>query len=272
MAAIAHAALLIGGGYSVKRNIGDVAGADDAISVAVISEADLQSRSIVPTDGGPRGAPAETPPQPAPPPEPQPEPQPEPKPEPEAKPELKPDIRQSITEDTPDLLTIPDPTKPGTPPKATKPPPDKPTPDKPTPDKPTADKSVPKPPAKQRTAKLDLTPPPGSFSGAGGGGRSAGFERPPGITKSGANDAFARNVIRELQKTMPQLRDTLGRVTVRIILNENGNIASVEVVRPSPIPNIDQSVVFAARQTSYPFPPPNSNLADRTFLVTYIYN
>ena len=70
---------------------------------------------------------------------------------------------------------------------------------------------------------------------------------------------------------MPQLRDTQGRVTVRIILNENGNVQSVQVVRPSTAASLDQSVVFATKQTSYPFPPPNSNLADRTFLVTYIY-
>jgi periplasmic protein TonB len=71
---------------------------------------------------------------------------------------------------------------------------------------------------------------------------------------------------------MPQLRDTLGRVTVRIVLNDNGNIVDVQVVRPSVVPGLNQNVVFAAKQTSYPFPPPNSNDADRTFLVTYIYN
>ena len=34
---------------------------------------------------------------------------------------------------------------------------------------------------------------------------------------------------------------------------------------------LDQSVIFAAKQTSYPLPPGNSNVADRTFLITYIY-
>ena len=85
-------------------------------------------------------------------------------------------------------------------------------------------------------------------------------------------DAFARGVIRALQQTMPQLRETLGRVTVRIILNQNGNVESVQVVRPSKIASLDQSVLFATKQTSYPFPPPNATLADRTFVVTYIYH
>ncbi|MEQ1673130.1 MAG: energy transducer TonB, partial [Hyphomicrobium sp.] len=118
-----------------------------------------------------------------------------------------------------------------------------------------------------------LTPPPSSFSGsAGGAGRSAGFERPPGITRSGANDDFARGVIRALQQTMPQLREVLGRVTVRILLTENGNVSDVQVVKSANIAALDQSVVFAVKQTSYPFPPPNSNVADRTFLVTYVYH
>ena len=84
-------------------------------------------------------------------------------------------------------------------------------------------------------------------------------------------DDFARGVIRALQQTMPQLREVLGRVTVRITLNDNGNIVDVQVVRPSNLADVDQAVVFAARQTSYPLPPPNSVPADRSFVVTYIY-
>src|SRR5690606_4442020 len=99
----------------------------------------------------------------------------------------------------------------------------------------------------------------------------AAFARPPGITRSGANDEFARGVIRALQETMPQLRNTLGRVTIRILLNENGNIERVSLVRSSEDSRLDQSVIFAAKQTSYPLPPGNSNVADRTFLITYIY-
>ncbi len=132
--------------------------------------------------------------------------------------------------------------------------------------------SLPPKPAQQQTAKLDLTPPKPTLDPPMPGGRSAGVSRPPGITRSGADDDFARAVIRALQQTMPQLRETIGRVTVRIILNENGNVKEVQVVRPSPNSNLNQSVMFAARQTSYPLPPFGSNDADRIFLVTYIYN
>ena len=133
-------------------------------------------------------------------------------------------------------------------------------------------KQATKPTPKQQIAKLDLSPPSPSFAAPGGGGRAASFQRPAGITRSGLNDAFARGVIRALQQTMPQLRETRGRVTVRIFLDENGNVKDVAIIAPSPLSNLNQSVVFAAKQTSYPIPPGNSNVADRTFLITYIYN
>ena len=70
---------------------------------------------------------------------------------------------------------------------------------------------------------------------------------------------------------MPQLSNTFGRVTVRITLNDTGNLADVKVVRKSDIAGLDQNVMFATRQTNYPFPPPNSKDVDRVFIVTYIY-
>ena len=295
IAVLLHSTLFLGLLRHQPRAIGDADGSDDGISISVVTEADLQSQSSVAQEGGPPpGMPAPAvqsapPPPPPPPPEPEAKPQ-EPTPPQEAVqppppappvPELKPSVDvKEMTEDVPDLLALPGeaaaPSK-----KETPKPPEKPSETKATDAKEAPDAKVqPKTPAQQkpkapqkRTAALDLTPPPGSFSGsAGGGGRSAGFERPPGITKSGANDAFARGVIRALQQTMPQLRETLGRVTVRIILNQNGNVESVQVVRPSKIASLDQSVLFATKQTSYPFPPPNATLADRTFVVTYIYH
>ena len=107
----------------------------------------------------------------------------------------------------------------------------------------------------------------------GGGsedGGSSAVQRPPGITRSGENDEFARNVIRALQKTMPRERAN-GRVTVRIVLSENGSRADVKLLKSGGDPDLDFNVMFAARQTAYPFPPNNSTLVDRTFTVTYIY-
>ncbi len=123
------------------------------------------------------------------------------------------------------------------------------------------------------TTKLDLTLPPSAFvrqsfsSGSVGGG----LERPAGITRSGENDDFARGVIRALQRTMPQLTDTRGNVTVRITLDNRGNLVSTVVTRPSSIAGLDQSVVFATKQSSFPIPPKNHVQADLVFLVTYLY-
>jgi protein TonB len=102
-------------------------------------------------------------------------------------------------------------------------------------------------------------------------GRSAGIERPAGITRSGANDEFARGVIKALRQTMPQM-EVLGRLTVRIIINMNGNIESVEIVNRSENSDLNRAVVFSTKQASFPFPPNGATLADRTFTITYIYH
>ena len=63
----------------------------------------------------------------------------------------------------------------------------------------------------------------------------------------------------------------LGRVTVRMLLSENGNLTQLQLIRSSGDPILDQNVAFAAKQSSFPIPPAGATLADRTFLVTYIY-
>jgi TonB family protein len=103
------------------------------------------------------------------------------------------------------------------------------------------------------------------------GGLGAAVSRPPGITRSGENDDFARGVIRALRQTMPAPSGVRGRVTVRLLLNDNGNLVEVALLRAADDPILTQSIVFAVRQASFPFPPAGANLADRTFMVTYIY-
>lgn len=100
---------------------------------------------------------------------------------------------------------------------------------------------------------------------------SSAVQRPPGITRSGENDEFARNVIRALQKTMPRQEGQFGRVTARIVVPENSSPADVKVLKSSGNSDLDSNVIFAARQTAYPLPPKNSTVADRTFIVTYVY-
>ena len=81
-----------------------------------------------------------------------------------------------------------------------------------------------------RTSSLDLSLPP-SFYAAPFGGGGVGVHRPAGVTRSGENDTFSRGVIAALQRSMPQLRETLGRVTVRIILDKDGSLVKTEVIR-----------------------------------------
>jgi len=131
----------------------------------------------------------------------------------------------------------------------------------------------PKPAAKRALkppGQLDLSVPLSlTMQGSSDGASSA--TRPPGITRSGENDRFGRDVIRALRKTMPPQRDSKGRVTVRIFLNERGNIAKIQLVQSSGDPFLAQNVIFSARQASFPFPPKGATLADRTFLVIYTY-
>ena len=70
---------------------------------------------------------------------------------------------------------------------------------------------------------------------------------------------------------MPAHTGIFGRVTVRITLTPNGDIANVELLTGAKDRTLSDEVVFAARATTYPFPPPKSIPVDRIFLVTYIY-
>lgn len=121
---------------------------------------------------------------------------------------------------------------------------------------------------------LSLTLPSSSrpaYSFATPDGRGAGFSRPPGITRSGENDEFARRVIAALYTTLPQSREFIGRSTIRITLDTMGNQIEVKLVSGSGNDAFDQAVQYAAKQTNYPFPPSGSRPVDRIFVVTYIY-
>ncbi|HYD15259.1 MAG TPA: TonB family protein [Hyphomicrobium sp.] len=281
-----HAALFVEVGRSVpavQRTLGDRSGLQDAISVDLVTEADLKSNETVamPPAGAPK-PPAEAAPQP-PEPTPKPEPQPEaaqPTPAPvEAKqeekpPEEKPPEKQaekpaeekSALPDfetlLPDIATMPQPTEP-----AEKPPESQKPVEKQEAAKPVEKKAPQQPAKKQQQARLD--PKPQDLSDAPPG-RSAGATRPPGITRSGENDEFGRGVIRALRQTMPPPRGIYGRVTVRIILNQNGDVAEVRVIDASGT-SIDQNVLFAVKQTYFPLPPYKATVADRTFIITYVY-
>lgn len=102
-------------------------------------------------------------------------------------------------------------------------------------------------------------------------GNSSSFARPVDITRSGENDEFGRGVIRALRQTMPSPWGLKSRVTIKFLLTETGQVAEMRLVQGSGYPLVDQSVVFAASHSSFPRPPRGSKVADRIFLVTYIY-
>jgi TonB family protein len=318
-----HSLLLVSFNSGEPRRLGAEGGADDAISVSIITSKDLDgtatvedraaglpvpsappARADTPTPPASTEPPAEaklpepaTPPAPAealpPPPAAAAEPAPDPAktaaplrptlPEPTLEPapkagEAKPAPEKAKTEkseteksETEKAQSKDEPTPAVKREAETADPKPKERPEKPVEPKPKPAEAKPKPPKPERTetAKLDLTPPTVFQAPVGGGG--AGVQRPAGITRSGENDDFARGVILALQRTMPQLRNTLGRVTVRLTLNMNGDLVGTVVMKASSVPGLDQSVVYATQQASFPFPPRNAKPQDLVFFVTYIY-
>jgi TonB family protein len=242
-AAVLHAALFFGIGRSASpRQLGDPDASPEGITVELVDAADLMSRTTVPPQ--PDSAPANpvstaSLPQPPPPPATEPEP---PSPSPPA-PQPK---KATAIEKAPDKSPVPDSAR-------------KQSSAEPVP----KTKSTPAPPSDP----LQLGLPDAAFAPPG---RSAAFARPPGITRSGENDDFGRGVIRALRQTMPGSA-VLSQVTIRLLLSETGNLVEVRLVRSGGDPILDQNVMFAVKQSSFPIPPIGSTLLDRTFMVTYVY-
>ena len=281
-AALLHAAFIVGFGRSAPRYLGDPGGSADAIDVELVDEADLRERTTTPNrPPAPPGAPAPvSPPAAAPTPPPQPAPEAEqapppdkapPEPETAKPPETAPAAKQEQRSEVPTLETE-------TPQEAQ---PDTSTPEaiiaearKAEAKRKSAAKPAPKPAPKaaKPPSQLDLSVPfDMTMAGTSGSDGSSSATRPPGITRSGENDRFGRDVIRALKKMMPPARGMHGRVTIRLFLNERGNVANIVLVQSGGNRNLDHDVVFSAYQASFPFPPKNATVADRTFLVTYIY-
>lgn len=242
-AAVLHAALFIGvGRSSLSSHRGVPDASPKGISVELVDAADLTSRNSV-------SMPADNPPAPPPSAAQSPQPPTEAAPPAPREPEPPPPVpkKDLAIEKAPEQ---PSPTE--QPRKQTKSPPAPPT------------KSAPAP---QPRDPLELSLPDAALAPPG---RSTAFARPAGITRSGENDEFGRGVIRALRRTMPG-SDRMGQVTIRLFLSETGNIVDVRLVRSSGDGLMDQNVVFAARQASFPIPPAGATPVDRTFLVTYVY-
>ncbi len=236
-AAAVHAALILGMIGSPSRYIGDPEGSSRVINVELIDEAEFQNSA--PSTSRPDNPPSAAATVAS-------------RPQPEALRPSEPDLPQKSAEQPP-LETE----KPKTPSPQD------------TPEKRKVTEIDPnyelKPPA-----TLDLRVP--FYATTTGAQRSSsGATRPPGITRSGENDKFGRDVIRSLRKMMPPPRGIKGRVTIRIFLDGQGNIAKAELVQSGGNRELDQSVLFSAQQATFPYPPKGATVADRTFRVTYIY-
>lgn len=282
LAAAVHAALIFGAMRSAPRQMGERSGRADGISVVLVDAADLQSKNTFREEGA-AGNPTRPPVPPAPPqqqPErpkaedaPAPQSQPSPAPATKMTPAPRPldeqkSALQAIEKHTLDSLSPPTPQQNNTesapkPQAKADPKAEHKTEHK------TEPKAEPKAEPKPKQSALDLTIPEISVPP---GSRGAGVARPPGITRSGENDDFGRGVIRALRMTMPGHTGQFGRVTVKLLLSSTGNLTEVQLLRSAGIPSLDQSVVFAVKQASFPIPPQGATQVDRTFLVTYIYN
>jgi periplasmic protein TonB len=274
IAAVVHVVLVVGLSRSQPRNLGDANGSGEAINVELVDEGELramgsQQRTEAPPVTPPASQPAEA--EKAAPPTEEPAPaQPAPQPETETAAQEPAAALPAFETEEAKAAAPPEAQPKSAPPKST-------AKSEKTPKKESEPKqeSAEKPPPKTALKppdKLDLAVPfDMSMQSAASAAGASSATRPAGITRSGANDRFGRDVIRALKKTMPPSDGVTGKVKVRIFLNERGNVAWVHVVNSSGDRLLDDSVVFSVRQSLFPFPPKGATEADRTFLVTYIY-
>src|SRR5581483_1038296 len=197
--AAVHAALILGAGLSMSRQqlrqIGERDASKDGISVVLVDAADLESKTTVP-DEPPPGAPISA----APPPPVPPSPAEEAHPTPPTPPAPKQPKGTTAAIDK-ELLELPP--EPGLNPKqgaksgAAKEPRE-------------SKEKAKSTPARDQPMQLSMPDLPTLAPGE----RATAVMRPPGITRSGENDDFARGVIRALRRTMPA-SNIPTRVTIR---------------------------------------------------------
>ena len=276
-AVVLHAAVIASAVRSLPRQMGEATGRPDGISVDLVDAADLTSKNTFAEDGGAPGAPKTPPPTkaaPAEPPPPIPEQPPAAKvipapPVPETAEPANPREQAKATKEPVDKQApeLAPPTERSETSKLDEPPAQATPPRKQQPAPQPPQQAQPKPlPQQKLSLQLDLSQP--QFAP---GDRGAAVQRPAGVTRSGENDEFGRGVIRALRKTIPSSNVT-GRVTVRFLLSETGNLVEVRLVGGTGDPVLSQNVVFAVKQSSFPIPPGSSTVIDRTFLVTYVYH
>lgn len=274
LAILLHAGLLVYASHAMKRIVGEAEGVNDPIAVSILTEDEYRQatgttqpspatpelKQTLPADGEPEKQKSEDSAKPE---EPPADFKTETVVEEPAKPAEKPasDVPQSIVADNPDLFKLPDLAAAAAPAKSEAKP-------KPVP----AAKPQEKANAKaQKLAKLDLQVPSPNSAASSASSPSASFTRPPGITRSGENDAFGRGVLAAMQRAMPPGDGQRFAVVLRTILDQNGNVVSIEFLGGDPKASLTGQLIFAMRTATYPFPPRPSSVADRTFEVRYLW-
>jgi TonB family protein len=266
-AALVHAGFILWVGRAAPRYVGVAGGSSQTINVEIVDEADFRERAS-PADAtnsgaAPKEAPAAEPAAEA-----------TPAPQPSAAPESAEAKQPAEVSPAQEWAAVP---SPNTELKQPSPSEKVPKRGKGEPQQP-KEQSEPKqekrkPAAKEKVAapSLDLQVPLGLTLQESASAGSSSATRPAGITRSGENDRFGRDVVRALKKTMPESPGHTGRIKIRIFLDERGNVKNVQLVQSGGDWELDQSVIFSAYQTAFPFPPKGATVADRTFLITYIY-
>jgi periplasmic protein TonB len=266
-AAIVHAAFIVGLARTSPRTVGDPNGNANAIDVELVDASELQSSGFAAKSGQPPPTPATRPVEPQQPEAAKPEEATPPAKPPELKSTIAPQAEEPQVTALPEPAAGPEPSKSVTKKENVK--------AEPKPEAKPETKANPQSKPQPKTAKpkpLDLSVPSNlALQSPGADDGPSAATRPPGITRSGENDRFGRDVIRALKKTMPPSYGTRGRVTIRIVLNQRGNIEELRMVQSAGNRDLDGDVLFSAREAVYPFPPKNASVADRTFLVTYVY-
>jgi periplasmic protein TonB len=92
-----------------------------------------------------------------------------------------------------------------------------------------------------------------------------------GTGASGRSDPFSRSVIAALLKTRPGPFALWGRVLVSFQISEQGQVAYVHLLQSSGNSAMDHAAINAIRKAQFQRPPPGMSPDERTYIIDYIF-
>jgi protein TonB len=111
--------------------------------------------------------------------------------------------------------------------------------------------------------------PAGSVAARGEEPASTTPQSAPAGASPGAVREYARYVSQALARSKPKGLGALGTVRIRLVVAQDGGLASVEVARSSGNTRLDRIAVAAVQSTTLPRPPPGMSPSDLTYEVPY---